>query len=94
MSFRKPAPELSREALVDTAKALAFAAKLSAHVASEVQMASDAKWNQKVAAALDWLVLSEAEKEGLTFGCSDSQAAVLSMMVDIAALACNLLQSL
>ena len=85
MPFRKPAPELSREALVDTAKALAFASKLSAHIAAEVLMPSDTTWNQKVGSVEDWFTMSEPEKEALTFGCSDSQVAVLNIMIDIVA---------
>ena len=86
MPFRKPAPELSHEALVDAARALAFAAKLSEHVAVSVKHRSDRVWNDKVTTVLNsWFTLTEEERNNVTFGCSDSHVKVLNIMADIAA---------
>ncbi|CAE7247301.1 unnamed protein product [Symbiodinium microadriaticum] len=78
-------PRRAREALVDAARALAFAAKLSEHVAVSVKHRSDRVWNDKVTTVLNsWFTLTEEERNNVTFGCSDSHVKVLNIMADIA----------
>ena len=83
MGFRRPAPELTKDTLSETSKALVFTWRLRVYIRGEVEDTKDTNWTAKVKTAMGWLTMSPSEEQDMVFGCTDIQAAVLTLLVDL-----------